>query len=163
MLTWAFPRLASIRVMHIPGVTNVGADFLSRHRPPSGEWKFNPEVVEMIWQWFGRVDLFASAALTQCPPLFLTSRSIQSSGEGCSSPRLARSVTICLSPYTIDLGNCSQSRSGTPQATTSSAKLARETSLIGVGSKECPQMCVLSPWCYGFCNLYWKRIGQLLP
>jgi len=33
LLTWAFPRFASVRAMHIPGVLNVMADFLSRHRP----------------------------------------------------------------------------------------------------------------------------------
>jgi hypothetical protein len=68
LLTWAFPRFASIRAMHIPGVSNVVPDFLSRHRIPSTEWRLNPEVVEMIWQRFGRaeVDLFASATTTHC-------------------------------------------------------------------------------------------------
>ncbi|KAL0159183.1 hypothetical protein M9458_042908, partial [Cirrhinus mrigala] len=58
--------------MHIPGVTNVVADFFSRHKPLSEEWRLNPEVVEMIWQRFGRagLDLFASEASTQCPLWF---------------------------------------------------------------------------------------------
>ncbi|KAA0706456.1 hypothetical protein E1301_Tti022950 [Triplophysa tibetana] len=72
LLTWAFPRLASVRVMHITGVTNGLADFLSRHKPLSGEWSLNPEVVELIWQCFGsaEVDLFASAMSAQCPLWF---------------------------------------------------------------------------------------------
>ncbi len=49
------------------------ADFLSCHRPSSGEWSLNPEVVEMIWQQFGRaeVDLFSSATSAQCSLWFL--------------------------------------------------------------------------------------------
>lgn len=48
------------------------ADFLSHHRPLPGEWRLNPEVVQMIWQRFDRVevDLFASETSTHCPLWF---------------------------------------------------------------------------------------------
>ncbi len=85
----------------------------------------NGEDMAAVWQ-SGSGPL-CLGSIDPVPPLDFTSRKIQSSGSGCSSPRLARSVTVCLSPYTIDLGNCSQSPSGKPQATASSAKLARET------------------------------------
>lgn len=69
LLIWAFPRLASIRAMYVPGVSNVVEDFLSHQRPLPGEWKLNPDVVQMIWHRFGRanVDLFASEESIHCP------------------------------------------------------------------------------------------------
>lgn len=68
LLTWAAPRLASLRAMYLPGEQNQPADFLSRQRPPSGEWRLHPEVVHAIWGRYGRaeVDLFASEASTHC-------------------------------------------------------------------------------------------------
>ncbi|XP_074544637.1 uncharacterized protein LOC141804210 [Halichoeres trimaculatus] len=72
LLTWAAPRLVSLRAMHLPGEQNRLADFLSRQKPPSGEWRLHPEVVSTIWGLFGRaeVDLFASEASTHCPLWF---------------------------------------------------------------------------------------------
>ena len=47
-------------------------DFLSRHKPPPGEWQLHHEVVGGIWDRFGRaeVDLFASEEPTHCPLWF---------------------------------------------------------------------------------------------
>ena len=72
LLMWAAPRLASLRAMHLPGEQNKTADFLSRQKPPSGEWRLHPEVAQSIWGHFGRaeVDLFASEASTHCPLWF---------------------------------------------------------------------------------------------
>lgn len=54
--------------MYLPGPQNLVADFLSCQKPPSGEWRLHPEVVQAIW---GReVDLFASESLTHCPLWF---------------------------------------------------------------------------------------------
>lgn len=72
LLTWATPHLLSLRAMWLPGDRNQVADFLSRRKPPPGEWRLHPEVVELIWGVFGRaeVDLFASRASTHCPLWF---------------------------------------------------------------------------------------------
>lgn len=72
LLRWASPRLASLRAMHLPGVQNTAADMLSRGKPPPGEWRLNPAVVQMIWERYGRadVDLFASETSTHCPLWF---------------------------------------------------------------------------------------------
>lgn len=72
LLRWAAPRLASLRAMYLPGELNQLADSLSRQDPPSGEWRLHPEVVCMMWRFFGRaeVDLFASRESTHCPLWF---------------------------------------------------------------------------------------------
>ena len=72
LLTWAYPRLASVRAVFIPEDRNQVANFLSRQKPPPGEWRLHPEVVERIWGLFGRaeVDLFASEESAHCPLWF---------------------------------------------------------------------------------------------
>ena len=72
LLTWAYPRLASVQAVFIPGQRNQVADFLSRQKPPPGEWRLHPEVVETMWGLFGRaeVDLFASEESAHCPLWF---------------------------------------------------------------------------------------------
>lgn len=72
LLRWAAPRLASLRAAYIPGNRNQVADSLSRQKPPSGEWRLHPEVVQALWTRFGRaeVDLFASETTTHCPLWF---------------------------------------------------------------------------------------------
>ncbi|XP_067305338.1 uncharacterized protein [Pseudorasbora parva] len=50
----------------------VVADSLSRQGVVPGEWRLHPEVVESLWDCFGRaqVDLFASQETTHCPLFF---------------------------------------------------------------------------------------------
>ncbi len=82
---------------------------------------------DMAVVWQSRSRSICLSNVGSVPPLVFTSRRIHSSGAGCFSPRLSRSVTVCLSRDTIDLSNCSQSPSGIPQATSSGTELARET------------------------------------
>lgn len=74
LLLWAASRLLSLRATYLPGIENVAADYLSRHKPPSGEWKLHPRVVQQIWMRFGQasVDLFATRENSQCPRWFTT-------------------------------------------------------------------------------------------
>ena len=44
---WAFPCLASLKAVHIPGDLNQAADLLSRSGPHPGEW-MHPEVVTSV-------------------------------------------------------------------------------------------------------------------
>ncbi|XP_075340396.1 uncharacterized protein LOC142399558 [Odontesthes bonariensis] len=72
LLTWAWPRLASLRAVHVPGVENGAADMLSRTGPLPGEWRLHTDVVNQIWMRYrvAQVDLFASAETTHCPEWF---------------------------------------------------------------------------------------------
>lgn len=76
LLTWAAPRLSTLRAVYLPGNRNQVADFLSRQSPLPGEWSIHPEVVQRIWGVFGQaeVDLFASEESTHCPLWFSLTR-----------------------------------------------------------------------------------------
>ena len=69
---WAHPWLASLRGMHLPDRANSEADYLSRQRLPPGEWRLHPQVVQMMWDWYGeaQVNLFASEYTTHRPLWF---------------------------------------------------------------------------------------------
>ncbi len=58
--------------VHVPGILNLAADFLSRQKLRPGEWMLNRQTVSQIWDLFGKaeVDLFASQESTQCPLWF---------------------------------------------------------------------------------------------
>lgn len=72
LLMWAASRLSSLRAMYLPGERNQLADFLSRRSSHPAEWRLHPDVVQTIWNLFGRaeVDLFASRDTTHCPQWF---------------------------------------------------------------------------------------------
>ncbi len=72
LILWAQDKFLSLRVVHVPGVLNLAADFLLRQKLRSGEWMLNHRSVDQIWERFGaaEVDLFASQESTQCPLWF---------------------------------------------------------------------------------------------
>ncbi len=76
LLEWAQLNLHSLREAHVPGRLNRGADMLSRTNVPSEEWMLHPQMVQRIWEIFGRaeVDLFASEDNSHCPTFFSKNR-----------------------------------------------------------------------------------------
>jgi hypothetical protein len=62
LLLWAQGRLVYLHVAHVPGILNVSVDMLSKEGPPPWDWSLHPQVVQHLWDKFGRVqmDLFAS-------------------------------------------------------------------------------------------------------
>ncbi len=72
LLLWAQDTFLSLRAVHVPGVLNLAADFLSRQKLRSWEWMLNHRMVDQIWERFGaaEVDLFASQDSIQCPLWF---------------------------------------------------------------------------------------------
>ncbi len=69
---WSQYKFLSLRAVHVPGILNLAADFLSRQRLRPGEWMLNHQTVSQIWDLFGKaeVDLFASQETSQCPLWF---------------------------------------------------------------------------------------------
>ncbi len=75
LLVWAQNNLRSLKVTHVPGKMNQGADMLSRKNISSEEWTLHPLTVQRIWETFGkvRVDLFTSKDDSHCPIFFTRS------------------------------------------------------------------------------------------
>ncbi len=71
-LLWSQYKFLSLRTVHVPGILNLAADFLSRQKLRPGEWMLNHQTVSQIWDLFGtaEVDLFASQESSQCPLWF---------------------------------------------------------------------------------------------
>ncbi|XP_020780058.2 uncharacterized protein LOC110159790 [Boleophthalmus pectinirostris] len=103
LLTWAAPRFASLRAVHIPGVRNTAADFLSRQGPLPGEWRLHPEVVEHIWEMFGRanVDLFASQETTHCPLWFSWTECASPLGQDALAHDWPRTLLYAFPPFPL--------------------------------------------------------------
>ncbi len=72
LLLWSQDKFLSLRAVHVLGVLNLAADFLSRQKLRPGEWMLNRQTVSQIWDLFGKaeVDLFASQESSQCPLWF---------------------------------------------------------------------------------------------
>ncbi len=72
LLLWAQDKFLSLRAVHVSGVLNLAADFLSRQKLRSGEWMLNRQTVDQIWERFGvaEVDLFAFQESAQYPLWF---------------------------------------------------------------------------------------------
>ncbi len=72
LLLWSQYKFLSLRAVHVPGILNLAADFLSRQKLRPGEWMLNRQTVSQLWDLFGEaeVDLFASQETSQCPLWF---------------------------------------------------------------------------------------------
>ncbi|KAL0165985.1 hypothetical protein M9458_037829, partial [Cirrhinus mrigala] len=64
LLEWAQLNLASLRAVHVPGRLNQGADLLSRRNVPSGEWTLHPQMVQKVWEVFGKAETTLIAQYT---------------------------------------------------------------------------------------------------
>jgi hypothetical protein len=69
MLQWCQTHHISLVSQHVPGVSNVLADRLSRVFLPQTEWRLNPMVVNLLFNRWGypSIDLFATNSNKQCP------------------------------------------------------------------------------------------------
>ncbi|CAJ0962706.1 unnamed protein product [Ranitomeya imitator] len=82
ILRWAETNHSSISAVHIPGVENWAADFLSRQGLASGEWELHPEVFRQICLRWGTpdVDLMASRLNAKVHNFIARSRDPQAIG-----------------------------------------------------------------------------------
>ncbi|KAK7909311.1 hypothetical protein WMY93_013995 [Mugilogobius chulae] len=105
LLVWAAPHFLSLRAMHIPGVQNVVADFLSRQSPLPGEWRLHSDVVDDIWRAFGRaeVDLYATRETTHCPLWFSLTDSSAPLGQDALAHDWPRTLLYAFPPLPLIL------------------------------------------------------------
>lgn len=100
---WAHPRFRSLRAMHIPGVTNLAADQLSRGGPLPGEWRLHPEVVNQIWAHFriAVADLFASRETAHCPLFFSILRDNPPLGVDAMAHQWPKGLLYAFPPFSL--------------------------------------------------------------
>ena len=103
LLLWAAPRLASMRAIYLPGGRNQAADFLSRGKPPPGEWRLHPEVVLNIWDVLGmaEVDLFATEESTHCPLWFSLAEETSPLGQDALAHDWPESLLYAFPPIPL--------------------------------------------------------------
>ncbi|XP_044151545.1 nuclear pore complex protein Nup155 [Bufo gargarizans] len=79
ILRWAEDHVPVLSAVHIPGVDNWAADFLSRQLVDPGEWSLHPEVFHQLCLRWGApdVDLFASRLNHRLPRYVARSRDPQ--------------------------------------------------------------------------------------
>ncbi len=103
LILWSNANLLSLRVTHVHGVMNKGADLLSRGNPLYREWKLNREVVEQIWGIYGRatVDLFTSHNNAQCPLFFSLKDQSAPLGIDALAHEWPRTLLYAFPPITL--------------------------------------------------------------
>ncbi|KAM4037388.1 ELMO domain-containing protein 3 isoform 1-T2 [Anomaloglossus baeobatrachus] len=76
ILLWAEATASTISAVHIPGVENWEADFLSRQGMDAGEWSLHPDVFREICRRWGTpdVDLMASRHNNKVPAFMARSQ-----------------------------------------------------------------------------------------
>ncbi len=106
LLVWAQNNKRSLKVTHVPGKMNQGADMLSRNNVSSEEWTLHQLAVQKIWEVFGRarVDLFAFKDHSHCP-IFFTRKTDALAHEWPSLPLYDFPQSLCYHRYLDESGN----------------------------------------------------------
>ncbi len=101
--TWACTWFLSLRAMQIPGPVNQGADLLSRGGPAPGEWRLHPDVVEGLWDRFGRAvaNLFASRENAHCPLFFSMGRDNPPLGIDAMAHQWPQGLLYAFPPFSL--------------------------------------------------------------
>ncbi|KAL0149704.1 hypothetical protein M9458_054987 [Cirrhinus mrigala] len=127
-------KLLSLRVVHVPGHLNMGADVLSRQGPRPGEWMLHPEVVKQIWRVFrpgsgGPLRYSGECAMS---PLVLSDSS-SSAGAGCPGTDVAEASSVRISPDRSAPGSSGEGAPGRGPSSFSSPVLAGPSMVLGPG------------------------------
>lgn len=80
---------------------NFGADLLSIGDSLATDWRFHPQVVQMIWNRFrtAQVDLFASKENTHCPLSFLVTNDNLPLGSGTLAHPFPHTLLCAFPPF----------------------------------------------------------------
>ncbi len=135
LLLWSQDKFLSLRAVHVPGVLNLAADFLSRQKLKPGEWMLNRQTVSQIWDLFGKaeVDLFASQESSQCPLWFSLSFPTTLGIDAFAHPWPSVSL-YCVSANKADSGSTMQSEGERCPSPSHSPILALPDLVLGANS-----------------------------
>ncbi len=135
LLLWSQDKFLSLRAVHVPGVLNLAADFLSRQKLKPGEWMLNRQTVSQIWDLFGKaeVDLFASQESSQCPLWFSLSFPT-TLGIDAFRPPMAECQSVRVSANKADSGSTMQSEGERCPSPSHSPILALPDLVLGANS-----------------------------
>ncbi len=139
LLLWSQDKFLSLRAVHVPGILNLAADFLSRQKLRPGEWMLNRQTVSQLWNLFGEaeVDLFASQESSQCPLWFSLSflpKFPDDSGHRCIRPSVAECQSVRVSTSKADSGSPMQSKGERCPSPSHSPILALPDLVLGANS-----------------------------
>ncbi len=134
LLEWAQLNLRSLKAAHVPGKLNQGANMFSRSKVPSEEWMLHPQMVQKIWEIFGRGG---SRPLRLKREFSLPNLLFQ----GRVGPRLAQPPSLSFSPDRSEpVGN--QANQGTGTQVLLVAPLWMNQHWLA----ELPQLLIAAPW-----------------
>ncbi len=140
LLLWSQDKFLSLRVVHVPGVLNLAADFLSRQKLKPGEWMLNRQTVSQIWDLFGKaeVDLFASQessqSQSQSVPALVLPEFPHDSRHRCVRPPMAECQSVRVSANKADSGSTMQSEGERCPSPSHSPILALPDLVLGANS-----------------------------
>ncbi len=135
LLLWSQDKFLSLRAVHVPGVLNLAADFLSRQKLEPGEWMLNRQTVSQIWDLFGKaeMDLFASTRVIPVPALVLP-KFPDDSGHSCVRPPMTDCQSVRVSANKADSGSTMQSEGERCPSPSHSPILALPDLVLGANS-----------------------------
>ncbi len=131
---WADVHLLSLRARYFPGRYNQIADSLSRVNPTSWDWLIHKEVIQAIWDTYGRaeVDLFVDKQ-TMSDVVFRQGRA-RGSGPGCVGTQLAKIPLVCISTPTITMDNAVTDPRDDATCSDSSPILAKQAMVLSAAA-----------------------------
>ncbi len=132
LLLWSQDKFLSLRAVHVPGVLNLAADFLSRQKLKPGEWLLNgiPDLGS-VWQsgggplCFSRVIPVPALVLPEFP---------DDSRHRCVRPPIAECQSVRVSANKADSGSTMQSEGERCPSPSHSPILALPDLVLGANS-----------------------------
>ncbi len=112
-LFWSQDKFLSLRAVHVLGMLNLAANFLSRQKLRPGEWMLNRQTVSQIWKkgkvWQSGIGPLCFSRVVPMPALVLP-KLPNDSGHRCIRPAVAESQSVRVSASKADSGSPMQSK-----------------------------------------------------
>ncbi len=110
LLLWSQDKFLSLRAVHVPGVLNLAADFLSRQKLKPGEWMLKPSDgipdLGSVWQSGGGPLCFSRVIPV---PALVLPKFPDDSRHRCVRPPMAECQSVRVSANKADSGSTMQS------------------------------------------------------